>query len=71
MPSTIRNRAAWKAAGLEPITLHECRHALASWMIASGEHPKAIQAFMGGATIHMTFDRNGHLMPAAAREEAH
>ena len=65
MPSTIRNLAAWKAAGQEPITLHECRNALASWIIASGEQPKAIQAFMGGATIQMTFDRYGHLMPGS------
>ena len=64
VPSTVRTRAraAWKAAGLEPITLHECRHTFASLMIAAGENPKAIQTFMGHATIQMTFDRYGHLM---------
>ena len=36
--STPRNRArkAWAAAGLKPITLHECRHTYASTMIAAG-----------------------------------
>ena len=27
---------AWKAAGLDRITLHECRHTYASLMIAAG-----------------------------------
>ncbi|HEX3292728.1 MAG TPA: tyrosine-type recombinase/integrase, partial [Solirubrobacterales bacterium] len=64
-----RARAAWKAAGLDPISLHECRHTFASLMIAAGENPKAIQTFMGHATIQMTVDRYGHLMPGS-RDEA-
>lgn len=70
-PPTVRYRAlaAWKAAGLQPITLHECRHTFASLLIDAGENPKAIQAFMGHATIQMTFDRYGHLMPGS-REQA-
>jgi integrase len=69
--STVRSRAnrAWKAAGLEPITLHECRHTFASLLIASGENPKAVQEFMGHSTITETFDRYGHLFPGA-RDEA-
>jgi integrase len=69
--STVRHRAlaAWEAAGLRPISLHECRHTFASLMIAAGENPKAIQAFMGHATIQMTFDRYGHLMPGS-RDQA-
>jgi integrase len=31
-----RADAAWEAAGLERITLHECRHTFASLMIAAG-----------------------------------
>ena len=38
-------------------------------MIAAGENPKAIQTFMGHATIQMTFDRYGHLMPGS-RDQA-
>jgi integrase len=65
--STVRNRAiaAWERAGLTPITLHECRHAFASLLIASGENPKAVQEFMGHSTITETFDRYGHLFPGA------
>jgi integrase len=54
---------------LAPITLHECRHTFASLLIAAGENPKAMQKFMGHATIAMTFDRYGHLMPGS-RDEA-
>ncbi len=61
--------AAWEAAGLQPITLHECRHTFASLLIASGENPKAVQEFMGHSTITETFDRYGHLFPGA-RDEA-
>ena len=69
--STVRTRArkAWKAAALEPIGLHECRHTFASLMIAAGENAKAIQTFMGHASIQMTFDRYGHLMPGS-RDQA-
>ena len=69
--STVRARAlkAWKDAGLRPITLHECRHTFASLLIAAGENPKAVQTFLGHASITMTFDRYGHLFPGS-RDEA-
>jgi site-specific recombinase XerC len=31
-----RAREAWKAAGLQPILLHKCRHTYAGFMIAAG-----------------------------------
>lgn len=34
-----------------------------------GENPKAVQEFMGHATITMTFDQYGHLFPGS-RDEA-
>ena len=70
MASTIRNRAneAWKAAGLKPITLHECRHTFASLLIDSGANPKAIQQFMGHSNIQTTFDIYGHLLPGSHDE---
>jgi integrase len=78
-PSTVRRRAlaAWDAANqrvcrnsddnaeLMPITLHEARHTFASLLIASGANAKVLQTVMGHATIQMTFDRYGHLMPDA------
>jgi integrase len=54
---------------LRPITLHECRHTFASLLIDAGVNPKAIQEFMGHATIEETFSRYGHLMPGA-RDQA-
>jgi integrase len=71
VPSTASNRAdeVWEAAGLDRITLHTCRHTFASLLIADGENPKAVQEFMGHATITMTFDTYGHLFPGS-RDEA-
>jgi integrase len=71
VPSTVSSRAdeAWKGAGLDRITLHNCRHTFASLLIAAGENPKAVQEFMGHATITMTFDLYGHLFPGS-RDEA-
>ncbi|HVC07160.1 MAG TPA: tyrosine-type recombinase/integrase [Solirubrobacterales bacterium] len=58
-----------EAALLAPITLHECRHTFASLLIDAQVNAKAIQTFLGHATIQMTFDRYGHLMPGS-REQA-
>jgi integrase len=71
-PSTVRRRAlaAWKAAGLDPIGLHEGRHTFAAVMIAAGANAKVIQACMGHASITMTFDHYGHLMPGGLAEAA-
>jgi len=54
---------------LEPIKLHECRHTFASLLIDANANPKAIQTFMGHATIEMTFNQYGHLMPGS-RDQA-
>lgn len=48
---------------LPSLTFHECRHTFASLLIDAGVNPKAIQEFMGHATIEETFSRYGHLMP--------
>lgn len=72
VPSTLRNHAldAWAnpEKPLKPIGLHECRHTFASLLIDAGANAKAIQEFMGHATIQMTFDRYGHLMPGRRDE---
>ena len=54
---------------VRPMTLHECRHTFASLLIDAGVNPKAIQEFMGHATIEETFSRYGHLMPGT-RDQA-
>ncbi len=61
---------AWKAAGLQRITLHECRHTFASLMIAAGVNAKALSTYMGHTTIAITMDRYGHLMPGNEDEAA-
>jgi integrase len=61
---------AWTAAKLSRITLHECRHTFASLMIAAGVNAKALSTFMGHATISITLDRYGHLMPGSEAEAA-
>jgi integrase len=53
----------------EPIGLHEARHTFASRLIAAGVNAKAITEAMGHASVTMTFDRYGHLMPDG-RDEA-
>jgi integrase len=57
-------------AGLNRITLHECRHTFASLMSAAGVNAKAPQTFMGHANISITLDLYGHLMPGSEEEAA-
>jgi len=45
--------------------MHECRHIFASLMIAAGVNLKALQTFMGHASITITLDRYGHLLPGS------
>jgi len=70
--SSYRERAdaAWEAAGMERITLHECRHSYASLMIAAGVNAKALSTYMGHASIAITMDRYGHLMPGSEDQAA-
>ena len=65
-----RAHAAWEAAGLDRITLHDARHTYASLMIAAGVNAKALSAYMGHANISITLDRYGHLMPGNEDEAA-
>ncbi|HUO72391.1 MAG TPA: site-specific integrase [Solirubrobacteraceae bacterium] len=58
-----RAEKAWKKAGVEPIGLHEARHTFASILIAAGVNAKALSTYLGHASIQITLDRYGHLMP--------
>jgi integrase len=71
-PSTVSDRArkAWARAGLSPIGLHECRHTFASLMIAAGVNAKALATYTGHASVTITFDLYGHLMPGNEEEAA-
>jgi integrase len=72
LPTSVafRSDLDWKAAGVERITLHECRHTFASLMIGAGVNAKALSTFMGHANIGITLDTYGHLMPGAEDEAA-
>lgn len=39
-------------------------------MIGAGVNAKALQTYMGHASISITLDRYGHLMPGSAAEDA-
>lgn len=71
-PDNLQTRAdkAWKAAGLERVTLHDCRHTFASLAIAANVNAKALSIYMGHATVAFTLDRYGHLMPGNETEAA-
>jgi integrase len=53
---------------LEPITVHQCRPTCASFLIAAGANAKALSVVLGHASISITFDRYGHLMPGGEAE---
>ena len=71
-PSTVVDRArkTWAKAGLTSIGLHECRHTFASLMIAAGVNAKALATYMGHASVTVTYDCYGHLMPGNESEAA-
>jgi integrase len=64
----IRATKAWTAAKLTPITLHELRHSCASIFIAAGVNAKALPSYLGHASVTITYDRYGHLMPGSEDE---
>jgi hypothetical protein len=61
---------AWKAAGVEPITLHEARHCAISFFIASGLDLKQVSTWAGHSDIRVTLNRYGHVIPGSEREAA-
>jgi integrase len=69
-PKTIHARARRAWVDLEPLTLHECRHTYASLMIAAGVNAKALSTYMGHASVVITYDLYGHLMPGNEAEAA-
>jgi integrase len=43
----------------------DLRHSYASLLIAQGEHPRLIAEQLGHASVQITLDRHGHLMPGS------
>jgi integrase len=71
-PKRLQARAdtAWKAARLERITPHECRHTFASIAIAAGVNIGTVSAALGHASVTITWDRYHHLMPGTMNQAA-
>jgi integrase len=69
-PGILRRRthARWEKVGLRPRGFHEGRHTYASIGIAAGLNAKTLSTYLGHATITITFDRYGHLMPGSEVE---
>lgn len=65
------NRDRWTpirdAAGVS-CRFHDLRHTYAAHLVAAGVHPKAMQRLLGHATIGVTLDTYGHLLPEALDE---
>lgn len=59
------NSAAAEAAGLPHIRIHDFRHSHASLLIEHNINIKAIAARLGHARVEQTWNRYGHLYPAA------
>jgi integrase len=57
-----RARKRWAAAGLEPITLHECRHTYASFLMAAGYTLRELMEYMGHSSLQAT-ERYVKLIP--------
>jgi integrase len=53
---------AWAKAGLRRITLHECRHTYASFLMAAGYTLKELMEFMGHSDLQMV-QRYTKLLP--------
>jgi hypothetical protein len=61
-------RADRELAPLRPIALHECPHTAPSLLIAAGVNVKTVSAVMGRASVTITVDRYGHLLPDSVAE---
>ena len=48
--------------------MHEARHTFASLLIAAGVNMKAVSSYMGHASVVLTLDLYGHLMPGHEAE---
>src|SRR3954470_16226199 len=64
-----RADAAWRAAGLNRITLHECRHTYASLLMAAGYTIKELMEYMGHADLQMV-NRYVKLLPQPGEDDA-
>jgi integrase len=68
---TLRHRIFHRVlakAGLRRIRLHDLRHTFASLLIQQGESLAYVRDQLGHASIQLTVDTYGHLIPEANRQ---
>jgi integrase len=66
----LRKRVFYKClekAGLRRIRFHDLRHTYASLLLAEKESPAYVQQQLGHASIQLTVDTYGHLVPGSNR----
>lgn len=65
-PTSFRQQVwlpALRGSGIEPCRFHDLRHTFAAHLVRANVHPKTMQRLLGHATIGITLDTYGHLMP--------
>lgn len=65
--ANFRRRVWWPALDAAELPhstrIHDLRHTCASLLIRQNLHPKAISHHLGHASVQITMDRHGHLLP--------
>ena len=70
-PTVTRQfQAALEAAGLPRQRFHDLRHGAATLYLAQGVPLKVVQEILGHATISITADVYGHLVPELQQDAA-
>ncbi len=67
----LRHRVFYKLlekAGLRRIRFHDLRHTFAALLLQHNESPTYVKEQLGHASIQMTVDIYGHLIPGANRQ---
>lgn len=59
-----------KAAGIPEGRLHDARHTVATWLLADGEDPQQVAAFMGHSNTGTTFRFYSHAIPGRGKATA-
>lgn len=61
-------RPAIKAAGLEPLRIHDMRHTAVALWIATGASPNEVARRAGHTSVSTVLDRYGHLLPGTEQQ---
>jgi integrase len=72
-PLNLRQRAfapLLERVELPQITFHDLRHTCASLLFQRNLHPKFVQELLGHASVAITLDTFGHMLPGMSSETA-